>query len=178
MAGKYNLKDVGVIYLDALNSQQVPQAEPNTGILSWKGDTGELAVNYELNQQPTYTVIPTGATLALTPTGLLAQNFPLSGFADANTNNVLVGAVYLPAGNLDALSAAYMRSAGTATLSLTDTQQVSVATFTQNGSQSAAPVAIDTAPVLITEGWYEIYLGVAGLNDSADVYGLRIVIVS
>ena len=180
MAGKYNLKDIGVVYLDDLTQQGVPPAEANTGILSWNGVAGELAVTYTANQLSTYATIPTSVSLASSPTGVLAQNLPVYGSTDFNTNNVLVGAVYLPAGTISTTSVAYMKSLATvqnpAVLSITDTQQQGVVTFSQAGSVSAVSVSVTGAPAPITAGWYEIYLSVAGPNDSADVYGLRLVV--
>jgi hypothetical protein len=178
MTGKYNLKDIGVVYLDELTSQDLPAGEASTGILSWDGSA--LTVRYSSNNLDVDVVFPTTDSLASTKTGVLAQNLPVYGSADFNTNNVLVGAVYLPAGTISAASAAYMKSLATvqnpAVLSITDTQQQGVVTFSQAGSVAAVPVSVTGAPAVITAGWYEIYLNVTGQNDSADVYGLRLVI--
>jgi hypothetical protein len=55
MAGKYDIKDVGVIYLDQIPQGSFPTEQPFTGILGWDGSN--LVVKFD-NQGPVYYTVP------------------------------------------------------------------------------------------------------------------------
>jgi hypothetical protein len=70
MANKYNLREIGVVYLDEVPQINFPTEQPFTGILGWDGSN--LLVKSD-NQGPVYTLVPSYSsatgTLALDPSG-------------------------------------------------------------------------------------------------------------
>lgn len=188
MTGKFNLKNIGVVYLDELTSQDLPASEASTGILSWDG-TG-LSVRYSSNNLDVDVVFPTTASLASTKTGVLAQNVGVSGSTSvqAPTTETL-GTVYLAAGTLEsALCAGYMKlenSSGqnhpktNAVIYLNSLDnQTTYGTLNQSldiGVPSVENVIAMTNLVAIpSDGWYRLEANVDQASSTVTLYGLRL----
>jgi hypothetical protein len=187
MTGKYNLKDIGVVYLDELTSQDLPAGEASTGILSWDG-TG-LSVRYSSNNQDVDVVFPTTDSLASTKTGVLAQNVGVSGFTSvqAPTTETL-GTVYLAAGTLEsALCAGYMKLENSsqnhpktdAVVYLNSLDNLTTyGTLNQSLQAGAGSVenviAMSNLVAIPSDGWYRLEANVDQASSTVTLYGLRL----
>ena len=188
MTGKYNLKDIGVVYLDELTSKDLPAGEASTGILSWNGSA--LTVRYSSNNLDVDVAFPTTASLASTKTGVLAQNVGVSGSTSVqDPTTETLGTAYLAAGTLESASCAgYMKleNSGGQNHPKTDAvvylnsldNQTTYGTLSQSLAIGAGSVenviAMTNLVVIPSAGWYRLEANVDQANSTVTLYGLRL----
>jgi hypothetical protein len=160
MAGAFNLRGVGAIYLDP-NPSLPEGGDLNSGILTFNGTSGALYLSYFNQSQIQVTQqIPGGET------GILASNILVGKSGTFGEVSTLVGALYLPSGDLSS-SSAYLQvsnlqgvSVNTFTVEILPVGgQIPVATFaiSADPSQMNAGVVSVTNPLPLTEGWYGVF---------------------
>lgn len=176
MAGTFNLRGVGGIYLDP-NPSLPEGGDLNSGILTFNGAAGALYLSYFNQSQIQVTQqIPGGET------GILASNV-LVGKSGMFGQQQLVGALYLPEGNLSSSSAYLQVSNQQGQVPVTFTVelipvggQVTYASFSISADPQTTNegVVSVTNPLLLTEGWYGVYASCTGFGSPCLIGGLRL----
>lgn len=182
MAGNFNLRGVGALFLDAtpVLSESVPGG---VGIVTFDANLATINLTY-LDQGQNSTT----ASMARSEAMVLAQNIlngvPVTAFGA----QVLVGAVYLPDGLVDPFSDSVLSisdpqgqglSTMTVTVRLLSNPQIVVANFLISvqapGSQQAIVVSNLQAPESTSGGgWFEVVASVDSFTAQGLIGGIRL----
>lgn len=177
MPGNFNLRGVGALYLDPnpVTEEVLPDG---VGQVRFDANFGTLALSYKNQSQSDVTTY-----LARGETETLAQNILTGRSGFLSQSPELLGAVYLPSGNLSS-SSAYLQvqnQQGQQTVTFTVQiipvgEQNPVATFaiSADPQQTGAGVVPVTNPQIVSEGWHEVFGSCDGFGSPCLVGGIRL----
>jgi len=182
MAGKFNLREVGAIFLDATPNLE-ESISGGVGIVTYDANLATLNLTYQNQSQNSTT-----ASMARSEAMVLAQNILNGVPVTAVGLQVLVGAVYLPDGIVDpfsdaVLSISYGQGQGPATMTVTvrqlSNQQIIVAEFSitipNPGTQQSLVVTTQSGSTL-GGGWFEVIASVDTAMSQGLIGGIRLMI--
>jgi hypothetical protein len=180
MAGKFNLREVGAIFLDATPNLE-ESISGGVGIVTYDANLATLNLTYQNQSQNSTT-----ASMARSEAMVLAQNILNGVLVTANGPQVLVGAVYLPDGIVDPFSDSVLRiteqGLGPATMTVTvrslSNQQLVVANYSitiQNGPGSQQAIVVTTQSGSTSGGgWFEVVASVDTPTAQGLIGGIRL----
>ena len=182
MAGKFNLRDVGAVFLDP-NPVLQENAPGGVGIVTYDANLATLNLTYLNQGQNTVT-----ASMARSEAMVLAQNVLNGVPVTAVGAQVLVGAVYLPDGTVDPFSDSVLsisdgQGQGLSTMTITIRSLLNQQSVVANFSISVAAPGNNQDVVITTQsgstsggGWFEVLASVDSPTAQGLIGGIRLMI--